>query len=489
MKFSAQTALLAALLSTADQCLATSHHRHHHFGRRHNTPEVSDRNSTSDLAAEIIEQKNIELKARGLDTCSFPSSDGLIAITPGSDNAGWAMSPDQPCTCGSYCPYACPPGKVSAQWKDGSTYATTDRMAGGLYCGLDGKAVKPFDSKPYCVDGTGTVQAVNKVGKVVSFCQTVLPGNEDILIPNDVSDTLTLAVPDTSYWQSTASHFYINPPGVDSDTGCHWGDESKPIGNWAPYVAGANTDASGMTFVKVGTNPIWQSSDLYGTKPTFGLKIECTSGSCVGLPCSVDGSGVTSDLKSTGAGGSDFCVVTVPEGGQANIVVYNLDGSSSGSETTSSVATTSSKAQPTTSSTTSTTSTTSSTPTTTSTSSSKTTSTSTSSAVPTTSSAAYSTSLIRSTSSSAPKSSASPVVSLVIGGIFQENGTTTASKTGSSSAASTADVTADSGADSADTVIGSAKAAESSKSESSAAQGNGAIAGLIVAIIAGICIL
>lgn len=128
MKFSAQTALLAALLSTADQCLATSHHRHHHFGRRHNTPEVSDRNSTSDLAAEIIEQKNIELKARGLDTCSFPSSDGLIAITPGSDNAGWAMSPDQPCTCGSYCPYACPPGKVSAQWKDGSTYATTDRM-------------------------------------------------------------------------------------------------------------------------------------------------------------------------------------------------------------------------------------------------------------------------------------------------------------------------------------------------------------------------
>lgn len=72
---------------------------------------------------------------------------------------------------------------------------------------MDGKPVKPFSSKDYCVDGTGTVQAVNKVGKVVSFCQTVLPGNEDILIPNDVYDTQTLAVPDTSYWQSTASQY------------------------------------------------------------------------------------------------------------------------------------------------------------------------------------------------------------------------------------------------------------------------------------------
>ncbi|KAF7535527.1 hypothetical protein G7054_g5282 [Neopestalotiopsis clavispora] len=479
MKLPMQTALLAALLSAVDQCLATSHHRHHH--RRHNTPEVSERNTTH----EIIHQKNIELKARGLDTCTFPSSDGLIAITPGSDNAGWAMSPDQPCTCGSYCPYACPPGQVSAQWKDGSTYATTDRMAGGLYCGLDGKAVKPFDSKPYCVDGTGTVQAVNKVGKVVSFCQTVLPGNEDILIPNDVSDTLTLAVPDTSYWQATASHFYINPPGVNSDKGCHWGDDSTPIGNWAPYVAGANTDASGLTFVKVGTNPIWQSSSLYGTKPTFGLKIECTSGSCVGLPCAVDGSGVTSDLKATGAGGSDFCVVTVPKGGQANIVVYSLDGSSDSddSATTSSVHTTTSKAEPTTTSTTSTSTST------TSTTSSKATSTSTSSSS-TSSTAASSTTMTRSSSSSSAKSSSSAVVSLVIGGIFQENGTTTASETGSSSSAqsTTAATTGDS-TESGESSTGSAQATESSKSESSAAQGNGAIAGLIVAIVAAACIL
>ena len=125
------------------------------------------------------------------------------------------------------------------------------------------------------------------------------------------------------------SSFYINAPGVSSDEGCHWGDESKPIGNWAPFVAGANTDSSGNTFVKLGLNPVWQDSALFSEKPTFGMKIEC-DGDCNGLPCEMDGNGVVSDLKATGAGGSDFCVVTVPKGGKASIVVFNLDGSSSG---------------------------------------------------------------------------------------------------------------------------------------------------------------
>ncbi|KAK9420661.1 hypothetical protein SUNI508_00752 [Seiridium unicorne] len=487
MKFSVQTAAsLVALLVAAQPCLASSKHRHLHVGRRHSHSDTSNNDTTE-----------VELKARGSDTCVFPSGEGLVAITPNSDNAGWAMSPDQPCKCGSYCPYACPPGQVMNQWKDGSTYATTDRMAGGLFCGLDGKPVKPFDGKPLCVDGTGTVDAVNKVGEVVSFCQTVLPGNEDILIPNDVHDTLTLAVPDTSYWQSTASHFYINPPGVNSDKGCHWGDESQPVGNWAPFVAGANTDSSGLTYVKVGTNPIWQGCDLYGTKPTFGLKIECTSGDCVGLPCAVDGSGVTSDLKSTGAGGSDFCVVTVPKGGKANIVVYNLDGSS-GSVTSSKPAS-SSTAQPTTSSppsTTSTsTSTTSSKPSTTSTSTTSTSSSSSSSSSSVASTSSSSSSKPSSTSSSAQsstsssaKTTSSSVSAYGIGGIFQENGTTTSSFSWTGPSSTATGISGTSGG-SSESKAGSAAPSESSKSESSAAQGNGAIAGLVVAIVAAACIL
>lgn len=58
------------------------------------------------------------------DTCAFPTDAGLVAVTPDSKNAGWAMSPDQACTPGSYCPYACPPGQVMAQWNPKATSYT-----------------------------------------------------------------------------------------------------------------------------------------------------------------------------------------------------------------------------------------------------------------------------------------------------------------------------------------------------------------------------
>ena len=54
-------------------------------------------------------------------TCDFPSDAGLVAVTPGSSNGGWAMSPDQPCALGSYCPYACPSGQMSMQWDPSAT--------------------------------------------------------------------------------------------------------------------------------------------------------------------------------------------------------------------------------------------------------------------------------------------------------------------------------------------------------------------------------
>jgi hypothetical protein len=56
--------------------------------------------------------------------CAFPTNAGLVAVTPGSSNAGWAMSPDQPCMPGHYCPYACPPGQLMAQWDPSATSYT-----------------------------------------------------------------------------------------------------------------------------------------------------------------------------------------------------------------------------------------------------------------------------------------------------------------------------------------------------------------------------
>ncbi len=251
--------------------------------------------------------------------------------------------------------------------------------------------------------------------------------------------------------------YYINPPGVNGAQGCVWGDPSKPIGNWAPYVAGANTDASGLTYVKIGWNPIFTGSALAGTKPTFGVKIECPQGGCNGLPCAInpatDGmGGVESPDSANGAGGAAFCVVTVPQGQSANIVVFNTDGSSVGNLGLAE-APSSSTTKPTSTSTTST-----------STTSIKSTTSTTSAASSTTTSSAAS------TSAYTPK---------VLPGIFHENGTVG----GASSQGSWAPTTTVGPVPT--TTSESAPATTSSKNEGGLpSRGGAAILGLIVAFVA-----
>ncbi|THD00443.1 hypothetical protein EYZ11_000007 [Aspergillus tanneri] len=277
------------------------------------------------------------LEKRG-GSCEFPSDAGLVSITPKMMNGGWAMSPDQPCKPGSYCPYACPPGQVSMQWDPKATsYSYPMSMNGGLYCDKDGKIKKPFPDRPYCKDGTGAVGVRNKCkGGDVSFCQTVLPGNEAMLIPTLVQEMATLAVPDPSYWVETAAHFYINPPGYGTEDACVWGTSSNPIGNWSPYVAGANTDSDGSTFLKIGWNPIYlePATPFRNEVPEFGVEIECEGDGCNGLPCKIDPSvNKVNEMigsKGDGAGGASFCVVTVPKGGKAHIVVFDKGGSGGG---------------------------------------------------------------------------------------------------------------------------------------------------------------
>jgi hypothetical protein len=72
-------------------------HAHHHRRRAHESPRVEG-------AGEAVQ----DVKKRG--ACKFPADAGLVAVTPGSSNAGWAMAPDMPCTPGMYCPYVCPSG-------------------------------------------------------------------------------------------------------------------------------------------------------------------------------------------------------------------------------------------------------------------------------------------------------------------------------------------------------------------------------------------
>lgn len=274
-------------------------------------------------------RKESSLKKRA--TCAFPNTGGMVAVNPGGENGGWAMSPDEPCTAGKYCPYACPPGELMAQWDpEATSYAYPQSMNGGLYCNDDGTVSKPFKDKPYCYKGHGTISAVNKCSNGVAFCQTVLPGNEAMLIATSVSSSAILAVPGTEYWAATAAHYYINPPGVSTEEGCIWGDGSQPHGNWSPYVAGANTVENGDTFVKIAWNPIYTGESTFSNDlPKFGVRITCDGGGCNGLPCSIDPStvsvnGVTSGNSATGAGGGNFCVVTVAKGSQAKIETFDV---------------------------------------------------------------------------------------------------------------------------------------------------------------------
>ncbi|KAL8842914.1 MAG: hypothetical protein Q9170_000318 [Blastenia crenularia] len=302
-------------------------HRHlHHKGR-----------ATS--AAEKGHVLHVEEQAvtKRTGQCQFPEDAGLVSVS-GASNGGWAISPDQRCEPGGYCPYACPPGQLSMQWDpEATSYTYPQSMNGGLFCDKSGNIQKPFPDKPYCVDGTGNVGCHNKAFGNVAICQTVLPGNEAMLIPTNVQSSATLAIPGPEYWAGTAAHFYVNPPGVSAEEGCIWGTVEKPHGNWAPYVLGGNAVEGGETFIKLGWNPIYlePATPFRDTKPTFGIEIVCDGDGCNGLPCAIDPSqhGVNELLGgggSTGAGGAVSCVVTVPAGGSARYVISEV-GESGGS--------------------------------------------------------------------------------------------------------------------------------------------------------------
>jgi hypothetical protein len=229
--------------------------------------------------------------------------------------------------------YTYPKSMVSRSIKIWETQANVQQN-GGLYCDENGNINKPLPDSPYCEDTTTTIGVTNNAGSTVAFCQTVLPGNEAMLIPTQVESSATLAIPGTSYWCETAAHYYINPPGTSVEEACVWGTSANPWGNWSPYVAGGNTDNNGNTFIKLGWNPIYleQATPFRNTMPNWGVEITCDGSGCNGLPCAIDPSQNSVNemvgSASDGAGGGAFCVVTVPKGVNANFVITGSGGSS-----------------------------------------------------------------------------------------------------------------------------------------------------------------
>ena len=125
---------------------------------------------------------------------------------------------------------------------------------------------------------------------------------------------------------------------MDTDTACVWGTNQNPWGNWSPYVAGGNTDNNGNTFIKLAWNPIYlqPATPFNNVMPTWGVEIVCDGPGCNGLPCAIDPSQnqinemVASNTD--GAGGANFCVVTVPSGVNANYVIFEGALSSAGGD-------------------------------------------------------------------------------------------------------------------------------------------------------------
>ncbi|KAI5966894.1 uncharacterized protein KGF55_000303 [Candida pseudojiufengensis] len=261
--------------------------------------------------------------------CSFPDDLNLIKVAANGANAGWAMSPDQICVPGMHCLYACPPGQLMNQWDASvSTYSFPSSLNGGLKCETDGSLTKPFKDKSLCVDGKGTVSVINKVGKDVAFCQTVLPGNEAMLIPTNCGrNEQELAVPGPEYYAGTSAHYYVNFPGIATKDACVWGSKDNALGNWAPYIAGMNMDQSGNTFVTIGFNPNYLDQ-FPNKKIDFGLKITCDNPEdCVGLGCEINPeSGQIRVERSfnTNLNSAAFCVVTAKNHAKAKIEVFKV---------------------------------------------------------------------------------------------------------------------------------------------------------------------
>jgi len=105
------------------------------------------------------------------------------------------------------------------------TFWVAPEKDGGLLCDSSGTPQKPFPSQPYCVQGTGTVSAVNLCGKPIAHCMTVLPGSESMLIPTTVTGTTVLAVNGPTYWAGTANQYVFSislqppPPRLVNDAG------------------------------------------------------------------------------------------------------------------------------------------------------------------------------------------------------------------------------------------------------------------------------
>ena len=126
MKFISIAATVGATLALQATVVFAKHshlHPNQVLDRRHRHHDREAQTSKAEAGPLELRELSVEVERRD-GKCQFPTDAGLVAVTPDAKNAGWAMSPDQPCLPGNYCPYACPPGQMMAQWDPSATAYT-----------------------------------------------------------------------------------------------------------------------------------------------------------------------------------------------------------------------------------------------------------------------------------------------------------------------------------------------------------------------------
>ncbi|KAI5800433.1 hypothetical protein FPQ18DRAFT_253154 [Pyronema domesticum] len=264
--------------------------------------------------------------------CALPDHPDIIAVTRTLGNDGWAQSYDRPCSSGNWCPYACASGKLMNQWNPASVaYVHPDMEQGGLYCGEDGIAHIPFPDRDFCVEAPAKLATRNLLDNHVMICQTVLPGDEGMRIPNRIEpgQSLGLGVPDSHYWAGTSASLYINYPGVEVDDACVWGNNTFRAGNWAPYTLGLSMREDGEIFANLGWNPIWlePTTPFRNEVPPFGARIICEGVGCHDTPCEINpANGVNQVIAGSngliGVGGAAACIVTAPQTAELRMELF-----------------------------------------------------------------------------------------------------------------------------------------------------------------------
>jgi len=170
MKFISIAATIGATLALQASGVSAKHshlHPNNLLDRRHLHHAREAQTSKAEAGPLELRESSVEVEKRG-GQCQFPSDAGLVAVTPGAKNAGWAMSPDQPCVPGTYCPYACPPGQMMAQWDPSATsYTYPQSMVCRVHLRDTCGKLTPRRTADYTATTAGTLRSLSPTSLIV----------------------------------------------------------------------------------------------------------------------------------------------------------------------------------------------------------------------------------------------------------------------------------------------------------------------------------